>query len=448
MRKNRIFILFVAMILLFCGCSIQWEDSATAGERVENEPAGQLQGGQSQSDTSDRKDSETHALQESNSAASGNGAGSVISSHKNADNVSEYVELGGCSAVEGVSLYKDTVYYHVDQGGEAGPYMFSMKLEKGQSPQYMGRGRIYGVYDGFLVGGINGKCGIMDLSQRNSKWEIVPVETSDGGYGNDEVLGGKSWVQYQSQLWVFGQKEGQPYLKIIDFKKKSGWQMKIDFSVQEAAVFEDVLVYLVQSTDESVLYKADVKTKKAVALYRGEKGIKWQCAGGRIFVYKAQDEKYPFVIDLANGNSFIPKDIEKNNWNFIEFSKVSNNEIKALCFDPDHPEKGNFLWKYHIARDIGKTVKNADLDTEYPLKNGGYYCYTAEEQVSVVVGDKKYALNTRACNYRDLDDANEYGAVAGGREELFVVWWSGKGLHTYEVFPSSEHRIPADELFS
>ncbi|MBQ7094828.1 MAG: hypothetical protein IJN80_00025 [Clostridia bacterium] len=405
--------ILLAMALLLCGCSVEWEDTAAPDTAVENQPQGSASKENKNGEEAEIKEQESSTEKEQELPHAETGGAAQKEEIKTLGKLDSESESAG-----GAYLYGDTAYYSVSCGGK--DYLYALRLGKGETPQYLCEGTVSGIYGSILIGSLNGKYAALDLSKKTSVWTTLSALMEEEEHR----------FVYEGKLLVFGERE----IEVIDLEELTDERVKLGVEIEEAVLSGEDLFYSVENGEEQVLYRGDMKSKKSTQLIQCDSEYDWVQAGERIFL--AKEGENPYVLDLETGKTFVPRrfycDLTHGPDTPVSFN-LGNGTVCVRYRDEGEDLYSWKYWLYHIAENYGEDVSKKPEHC-FEIDNG--YYYRAEQGLlQVVLNQKEYRLSGKG-----VSSANEYGAAYAEGGLIYTVRWS-EG-NSYEYSSVTDHPAP------
>lgn len=395
---QRISVGLVILMLFLCGCSLDQRETAVSDSWVygaQNE----------QSDTQNPSQNDPSVQDEQ--GASSDEPVSLNGKER---------KLGAGWKTGAAALYQDTAYYSLSHAGQHRVYY--LKLGKGQSPEYLCEGEVQGVYGNFLLGEVDGRYSLLDLSQKKSEWTVL----------SNLLEGERARFYHKNKLYIFAKEE----VVVIDFGKKTARNELLSAEIKKISLVGDCFYYTVKDGAEQILYCGDIKTKTSRELYRCADSYEWIAAEGRILWSRTGES--PFVYEVKSGKTFVPRAFYCDLYTGPDTPQTKKIGGGRVCVQYRTEEDMTWrYWQYNV-----KSGKGEELETppapRYALLGGSYQ--SIEEGVFLVeVGEKSYRLSGEG-----IHDANEYGAVYAKNGMVYTLLW--KEGSSYEYYPVTEHPAP------
>ncbi|MBQ7094829.1 MAG: hypothetical protein IJN80_00030 [Clostridia bacterium] len=420
--------ILLAMVLLLCGCSVEWEGTAAPDTAVEDQPQGEKEepskeqeapaeekgeGKKEDTAAADKKedtDSEKEQQTETIPAIDQEEIGTLA----------ELYEVGWSAG--DAFLYGDTAYYHVENQEYA--YLYSLKLGEKETPQYFGKGTLSGLYGSVLVGSEDGRYFAIDLKAK--KLEKIFFS----GQLQETVR-----LQWKNQLLIFGSAGEKNYAQMIDLEKLSEKRKKISVKIADATVDGDIFYYSAQTDRGVEFYRGDLLKKTAEKLHTAKEGFGWEQAGERVLFHKNGEN--PYVLELESMEIRQPKIFEctgqipgfnpSTYYPRLEQRQESIAYINTL----------DGLWAYDIAKDQGADAEEIPNEDRQYLANGGYYTgggSGASHTFRVYIDGKEQTAYLNGHVHTYLKDANQYGMIAATSATIFSCRWDEGETFTAHLF--------------
>ena len=400
---KRLFSFLLIMMLLLCSCTVEYEDAAAPGERVENELSSQAE------------------VPSSGKSEGTESQGTEKSEAENAKKPSEeegakpQKALGAGWESKGAYLYEERAYYSVCK--EEVSYVYSLKLGKEQAPQYLCKGEVRGIYGDFLLGIDGGRYALMDLS-KEAKWaklSIAPMEEEALFYVGDRLL-------------IFGDEE----VAVINLAKKTGRKEKLKVEIDEIRMEGDRIFYSVEKGVEQILYCGELSAKKSEELFRFDEEYEWVAVGEKLLLSK--DGENPVLLDAKTKETSIPRQFYCTLSNGPPTPKTFDNGDGSVTVRYRNEQSGEWhYWRYDIVAGVG--TEEAQMPSFHTALDGGSYTCPENGVMLLSIDGKEYRLSGKG-----ITSANQYGAAFADKGLIYTVRWQ-EG-NSYEYYAVADHPAP------
>ncbi|MBQ7094827.1 MAG: hypothetical protein IJN80_00020 [Clostridia bacterium] len=343
--------ILLAMVLLLCGCSVEWEDTAAPDTAVENQPQGEKEE-PSKEQADDRE----------------------------IDPAIEAGYTGPEDRMARVVLYGGKAFYECDpyKRDPWQPHIYAVPLDGSEKPKDLLKGELIALYDFLLLGKTDTHYCALDLSKEGAKW-IELQSAADEGFH----------FSFDKKIILFHSSAGENFVDTVDLKTLQSKRTKINANVTAAAVIKDAIYYMVAEEENTVLYTAKIENPKEKFLR--ELSGEWEMGASedRLFLYK--DSENPLVYDTNSGVFKEPMDFSKVTLYPMDgpFFDIINGVVRA-CYWRGFDK---IFWYYDIASE-------KEVTDDYRWANGlpaverGYWEYDTEaEDCEFYIDETPYVLH-------------------------------------------------------
>jgi len=421
--------ILLAMVLLLCGCSVEWEDTAAPDIAVEDQPQGEKKEPSKEQEApaeekGEGKKEDTAAADKKEDTDSEKEQQTEIIPAIDQEEIGTLAELYEVGWSSGAAfLYGDTAYYHVENQEYA--YIYSLKLGEKETPQFFGKGTLSGLYGSVLVGSENGRYFTIDLKAK--KLEKIFFS----GQLEETVR-----LQWKNQLLIFGSAGGKNYAQMIDLEKMSEKREKISVEIKDATVDGDILYYSAQTDRGVEFYRGDLLKKTTEKLHIAKEGFGWEQAGEQVLFHK--DGEDPYVLNLKTKEIKTPRKFECFNYGggSIQYPRLMQ-RIGSVVYVEHNEKGGGSFWAYDIAKDQGADAEEIPNEDRQYLANGCYYTgggSGASHTFRVYFDGKEQIAYLNGHVHTYLQDANQYGMIAATSATIFSCRWDEGETFTAHLF--------------
>lgn len=428
--------LLLVFIFLLNGCSsVSQGETAVLGEKVEKENA-VLDGGGNPSKKEDATTAEKP----------------LDSKQEQEDSqetpIPNVLGGGGWTVANAVLYEKDAYYSAWHRDGDV--YSFKLRLGGDGNPEYLGKGEIVGLYGSLLIANFDHQTVMKDLSEKSKDWQALPFAMPGGratfggtqGWDQNHTVTNPEktrTIQYQNKVWLFR----TDCVYVVDTAEKTVKKTPLEKSIQAAYIDGNELYYSIIETvnpivDETVVYKAELPSKKPKELLRCSSKADWRYANGRIIVF--EDGKNPIVFDTESEKTVATTDLLKMGEK-IEYSNLYDGFVIAECGRGEKAEERYWVYDLSTRKETVLEGREKLPKAYYTFADGNYYYTGAEHTMTVLIGEKQYTLKSPDGKSKfGVNAANQYGAIVGTDAGLYTALW-GKDK-TYVLCPIESHEVP------
>ena len=411
--------ILLAMALLFCGCSVEWEETASPDTAVENQSEQtadaekQEQADNEKEDTGDETKGNLtdHEVQGSSDKEDGdkNEASSAPAGAYHAD------YKGPEDRKIKVELFGDTAYYECDPYERVPwqPHIYSVPLDGSDKPRNLLKGELIALYDSVLLGKTDTHYCALDLSKEDAKWVELQSATDEASH-----------MLWDEKIILFSSLNGKNYVDAIDIKSMSASRKQIKPLVRQCAAMGEQIYYTTHekkkvnsggiswgggsATETTSFYCGEKSTEKSQLIETFVGQWTMLSAQKNLLLYTSGKTHNPKVYDTENKKLFAPRDIEKEIFTY-DGGPTVNGMIGDVVYIQYQSKTGTVAWNYDLTalKDVEAAVPN-DVNLlpngywKYNKDSGNYEYTTSGRTHQVYLGEISAIGTTFTANQKGI----------------------------------------------